>query len=393
MSEANDRNSTGRILAYLAEQDVAGLYKFIRHFAAAGDVEVLRDVLQAGIPGRFAGGVSPIFAAVAPLRHAGVDEEAKAAFFRDWTSASGEPDQKSVDVLLEACKDAHSAADLIDFGANPNAWLDNGPSGQRTPLSAALDRGLTAVASVMLEHLSRDEQTPLLRKSGGGTETHGRATNLFDALAFSTVLRGSWNSEIAVMDEMREMDIPRTWRREMGAALKRLVANESSTSLEDLLTAPRALLLTEFENGESWGDMLERSSSVISEMWWREDTHDALRSILGKALADGAEIDTIPLRYSVDGTSNYIRGTLLQGAVSAQCAPMVKWLIEAGASLDQRMPESENLLEQIRGATLIDAARFFGYAEIEQILSAANAKHRVDVVLAQTSRHSRTGEP
>lgn len=392
MSSQTIPNSAQRMFAQMVKRDAAGLYKFLRHFAEVGDVEVLRDALEARVPQQAAQAGIPVIAVVGALNSVR-DGQDYSGLISAWKIACGSPGQEVLDELLASAQDSQCALDLMSLGANPNGWTANSTGSKRTPLAAAVGRGQTAIARVLLEALAEKREVPHFIWHDWTPGSEESKKSLFDILGYSTLSRGDWSAESSIMDELRDFEIPREWSLEMGRVLKEASSKPSFGKFEPLVTVPRALLLASFDDAQSWYEILRSSSRVVNFMIENESTHGALTSIIDRALSDGAKIDEIPSLISLDGTDNYVRVTLLQNVVLQDCAGMTKALIDLGANVDYRLPDLDEMSEGLRGTTLIEAAASFGCTEVEQILSAAAARKRIEEIVGRGRHQNREVNP
>lgn len=399
----NTPSSTAQIILLdLVEHNSPMVYPMLRRFAAAGEISVLRDALEAGIPQRLSSAGSPVFALVAPLREAPVDQRAAEDFIDQWLDACGNPDQGKLDWALGATDDPTCAADLLAFGANPNAWIDTGSGPDRTPIALAMGGKQLPVLEVMLRHLAERDEIPLYDTRDRTPEGGAIAKNLFDLFAAAATIKGDWREEVCAMDFLIRLGMPRSWSLEMGQALVRATQEHPLNVIGGgFVAVPRALALSAFEDKQQWVDIFMGEQLLFGTMVRRPDTHDSFfLSTFRQAIADGAQIDEIPCfigGISRDpGSSGLVKRipvSPLQAAVVHKDADLVKAFIELGSDLTSPLPARVELDDDLCGATLVQVAQRRSSTEIEQMLSSAIAKQRVDEVIANARQRNKGNAP
>lgn len=393
-----------RVLLHLADRPEHELYASLRQFAAGGDIEVLRHAIEAGIPQRFPADSSPLFAVVAPLRDLSRNNQVASNLITDWQAACGHVSQAAMDKSLAETGSADCAADLIAYGANPNGWIDRNSNPSYTSLWHAIKSGMTDSQKVMLETLAQRDEMPMYCKTKSGVGGSDDVRNLFALLASASTSRSNWNAEVMTMEFLAEMGMPSSWSMEMGRALLRETETASfNLGGSGLNVAMQVLVLAAFEDKRQWYAILGKSRELVDQMIQDSDSHDPLKAIARRAVADGASIDDIPCfvkalanpfgKFGDLAPDLYRQVTLLQSAVLHRQPELVKVFIDMGASLDVVLPHWERMPHELGGATLLEIAQRCGDVEMGTILSSALAKRRVDEVIAQSRQQSNGSRP
>jgi hypothetical protein len=302
-------------------------------------------------------------------------------------------DQKKLDEDLANATHFDVVTELLKRGANPVAWLTTLTPGQEvTPLGFALEgRNKLALVIHMVETLATRGEIPVCTRRAGAPGEPPRAPyegqNLFDNLARRMSLREGRMGDDILLPVMGRMEMPPGWRLAIGRAFSDLPQRHDASGLnrEHLRRFAQLLAMADFEDPAGWAQALStrvHPYETIESMVLNRDCHKSLIRIIRNAHARGVHVDDFYCAHS-STSKEYFVSTPLQVAAIRNKTSLAAELIEMGADVTRRFPDSEGACcPEYVGKSILDICKHYDNIRLEQMVSAALAKKRISETIA-----------
>lgn len=314
----------------------------------------------------------------------------------DWVDALNFGRQTLLDSALARTQVEFVQKRLVDLGANPNGWLNNGNGYELTSLAEAYAHSLVPSVATMLGILSERDEVPLLsrKEAKPGARRKNKAKNLFEKFAEEDSGTGFWMKQ-QVLDHLLKMDLPRSWRWAAASALNDYLPKKKTEEHSEALKVEIGLLaIAEFDRPEDWlyilscgkhkGD-LPRAIAGIS---WKMP--DQVTAIASNVIAAGVHLDDIATYYETPA-GEICNCTWLKAAVHCNNASLVQQLLEGGADPTNTYPRRAiGIINAEEAEDAFTTAAKYNATDSLRVLEAWRARQAVEGVL---KRHQAAKNP
>jgi hypothetical protein len=399
--DTGDLEATERLLTHMAIAAPKQVGAIIRSIVQAGDVALLERVIESGIATECQAVDRDLVAAMARLPEVVEDKALAESLTARWIEKCGGINQRNLDISLAYANSVGLAEDLLRMGANPNAWLPELHLGKEiTPLSFAFENENLPQVMLMLKALAVRGEVPLYSRSasipGEKLRQPDEGANLFNYFVRAFNTRTAKVHHEAVLDELRQLEMPDAWRLAIGRAFVKPPKdfghgrpNGEKLDIGTMGGFARLISMADFDDPKGWATALSIAGGPyeIIDMWVvRDQMADLLLETVRRAHGRGIHVDEFHSGHSPDD-DRYYQATLLQVATIYNRPGLAAALIEMGADVTRRFPDSEDFCHGAYvGKSILQICRENSQDEIEQMVHASLAKKRIDETLANAKQ-------